>query len=188
MGNLLFFPSNPKALVFDTETTDLIHNRTIKDKHRPKIIEFYGCVVDLLSETSPEAELDLILNPQEPIKPITTKVTGLTDEDVKDKSTFYDVAEQIRDFLQSAPMVIAHNASFDKEVVDVEMERAGLSVNWPEVVCTVESTTHIKGTRLTLGDLHEHVLGWRFQNAHRARNDVEALVRIARKLRSEGMI
>jgi DNA polymerase III epsilon subunit-like protein len=188
MGDLLFFPSHDKVVAFDCETTDLLRNRTIKDRHLPKIIEFYSCLFDLSSDSPPEAELELILDPEVPIQPKITKITGLTDEDVRGRPTFFQVATQVRDFLQSAPLVLAHNASFDKEVVEVELERAGIPMVWPEVACTVEATVHLKGARLTLGDLHEHLLGWRFPAAHRARNDVEALVRVARKLRQDGML
>lgn len=188
MGQLLTFPTHDEAIAFDTETTDLIHNRTINDRHQPRIIEFYACLFNLSSDSPPEDELELILDPGVPIQPKTTKITGLTDEDVRGRPSFFQVAGQVRDFLERAPVVLAHNASFDREVVDVEMERAGIRVEWPEVRCTVEETVYLKGARLTLGDLHEHLLGWRFPAAHRARNDVEALVRVARKLSQEGML
>jgi hypothetical protein len=42
--------------------------------------------------------------------------------------------------------------------------------------------------RLTLSNLHEHLFGEKFKDAHRARSDVMALVRVARELRRRGLI
>jgi DNA polymerase III epsilon subunit-like protein len=104
------------------------------------------------------------------------------------KPCFKDVAVQIRDFLQDAPLIIAHNASFDKEVLDIELERARVPIKWPPVLCTVEETIFLKGMRLTLSNLHEHLFGEKFKDAHRARSDVMALVRVARELRRRGLL
>ena len=45
------------------------------------------------------------------------------------------------------------------------------------IVCTVELTEHKKGYRLKLSDLHEHLFGEDFKEAHDARADADALAR-----------
>ncbi len=177
-----------RALCFDTETTALIANRTIKEDKLPEMIEFYGCLVDLSTQDPPEAELDLLIKPRGAIVPETTKITGITNDIVQNAPTFPQVADQIKTFLEEAPLVIAHNASYDVEVIDIEMSRVKKQVDWPPVVCTVEQSSSLKGRRMSLMDLHEHLLGERFSDAHRARHDVMALVRVARKMFERGMI
>jgi DNA polymerase III alpha subunit (gram-positive type) len=82
--------------------------------------------------------------------------------------------------------VIAHNASFDQEAINIEANRLGRIIKWPTCRCSVEQTIHLKGKRLTLGALHEHLFGARFDDAHRARADVMALVRCCCELHKRG--
>ncbi len=56
------------------------------------------------------------------------------------------------------------------------------------LICTVESTEHIKGFRLTLTKLHEHLFGEAFPSAHRAENDVRPLTRCFIELYNRGII
>lgn len=174
------------AVCFDTETTDLVSNRTVRDEKLPRITQIYACLVDLDSDDPPEKELNLFFNPGCAIPEKIQRITRITTEFLADKPPFFKHAIEIRSFLTQAPMVIAHNASFDCEVVEIELARAGVSIEWPEIVCTVEQTTHFKGRRLSLGDLHELLFSERFVDAHRADVDVAALVRVARELRRRG--
>ena len=176
------------ALCLDTETTDLSPNRTMRDDRRPRVIEFYGCLVDLDCDQPPLEELDLLIDPGFPVPEKVTKITHITQDMLSDQPRFPEVALRVRDFLQDAPLIIAHNASFDKEVLDMELERARVPIRWPPVVCTVEETIWLVGRRLSLGDLHEHLFRERFKDAHRARSDVMALVRVARELRRRGIL
>ena len=60
---------------------------------------------------------------------------------------------------------------------------------WPKNhICTVEHSLHIKGYRLKLAQLHQELLGKGFENAHRAKNDVYALVRCFHALVERGDI
>jgi DNA polymerase III epsilon subunit-like protein len=72
-----------------------------------------------------------------------------------------------------------------------ELVRLGLhrKFPWPpRHICTVESTMQIKGHRLHLANLHEHLFGEKFAGAHRAMVDVEALTRCFIKLVQDGEI
>jgi DNA polymerase III epsilon subunit-like protein len=181
-------PRSSLAICLDTETTDLSPNRTMRDDRRPRIIEFYGCLVDLDCDQPPLEELELLIDPLIPLPEKIVKITHIAPEMLLGKPCFKDVAVQIRNFLQDAPLIIAHNASFDKEVLDIELERARVPIKWPPVLCTVEETIFLKGMRLTLSNLHEHLFGEKFKDAHRARSDVMALVRVARELRRRGLL
>jgi hypothetical protein len=52
----------------------------------------------------------------------------------------------------------------------------------------VECTEHFYGYRLSLTNLHKHLFNEGFPEAHRARNDVEALCRCVVKLIEMGEI
>lgn len=178
------------AFIFDTETTGLIDNRLRKLERQNEIIEFYGCLVDLdTGELTSEYET-LIKPATYPMSDETIKVTKtkLTNEMLFNAPRFAEVAESIRQQIEVAPMVVAHNASFDREIVDIEMQRLGKSVFWPRVVCTIEQTMHLKGFRLSLTKLHEHLFDEEFSGAHRAKQDVTALVRCCVELRKQGAI
>jgi DNA polymerase III epsilon subunit-like protein len=177
------------AFIFDTETTGLLDTRLIPLVRQPRIIEFYGAMVDLDAGPEPLWELDTLLNPGVPISEEITRITGIDDEMVRNAPTF-DAFEPLLScaWTQSSMVVIAHNASFDVEMVDIEYERQGLHVLWPPVICTVEQTVHLRGHRLNLQALHELLFEERFKEAHRARNDVRALIRCCVELRKRGCL
>lgn len=166
-----------KAVIFDTETTGLIDNHLLKLDKQPEVIEFYACTVDL--ETGELSwQVDLLIKPKRAIDDEITKITGITQDMVKDAPPFAECAPVIRQILESERYVIAHNLSYDIEIIDMEFERVGAQkVAWPRLLCTVEQTIHLKGFRLGLSQLHEHLFGEAFAGSHRAKVDVQALVR-----------
>lgn len=182
---------DPMALLFDTETTGLIDNRTVKLEKQPEIIEYYGCIASLRSGEIVD-ELDVLIRPSRPevVTKEITRITGLTwDEHLHDKEPFAKQADKIFSQIQGAPIVIAHNLSFDKEMIDIESQRLNTKVKWPKrLLCTVEQTIHLKGFRLNLSNLHELLFGERFDGAHRAKVDVQALVRCAVELHKRELI
>ena len=176
-----------RALVFDTETTSLLPVSIASDMLQPRVIEFYGCVVrddDIIEE-----ELELLINPGHKLLDETIKITGMTDDDLVDKPTFGDVADRINDMMAICDMVVAHNLSYDMGVIDYEFKRLDRVPRWPKLkLCTVEQTVFLKGIRLSLSNLHEHLFGDKFEGAHRAKVDVAALVRCFCHLRKEDLI
>jgi len=165
-----------RALLYDTETTGLLSNHTMKIIHQPHVIEFYGCVASLKTGKI-EKEMNVLVKPPVKIEQEITNITTITDEMVKDAPSFDRVAVDIFSFLEGAPVIFAHNASYDKEIIDLEAERLKRTVKWPRMVCTVEQTVSLRGIRLSLSDLHAHLFGAPFAGAHRAEADVKALLR-----------
>ncbi len=189
------------ATIFDTETTGLIDNRSLPLDKQPQVIEFYGVKVDLdkiiksksKKPVKPIAELEFLTKPSVLLKDVKTggkktitDITGIDDSMLEHAPPFSRVADRIINFLEGSPVVIAQNASFDRDMIEIEAERLGRKMVWPPLICTVEQSIHYKGMRLNLGDLHEHLLGYRFPGAHRARPDVEALVRCCVEMRRRG--
>lgn len=164
-----------KITFFDTETTGLISNTVKALNKQPHISQFYSLTCD---ENGNElSDLSLWANPPVEISDEVFKVTKVSKEMLGDKPPFKDIALQIKDNLESADIVVAHNAMFDKQMVNFEMQRLRLAVNWPIVICTVEATEHLKGYRLKLGLLYELLFDEKLTGAHDAAIDVRALAR-----------
>lgn len=186
----------PIALVFDTETTGLVQNRTLKLERQPEIIEFYGCLVNLKTGKVTK-ELNILIKPSKPLnevpnpgdKKTITEITGITNEMLADAPSFREVSKKIFPLLLNAPLVIAHNASFDKDMIEIEAQRLKISeLTWPPILCTVEQTIHLRGYRLSLSNLHEELFKEPFAGAHRAKTDVAALVRCCVELHKRKII
>jgi len=174
-----------KHLIFATETTGLPRN-TIAQK-QPRVIEFAGIIWD--DDTNDEQEHVWLFNPGIPIPPEAIKISHITDEMVKDAPAFADKAPAIRALLVLADVVVAHNLFFDMHMLANEFRRAETAdVKWPKGVCTVEATEHIQGHRLNLASLHRVLFNEDFKGAHRAIEDVRALLRCYRELIKRGVL
>jgi DNA polymerase III epsilon subunit-like protein len=186
------------ALVMDTETTGLIENRIVKNERLPELIEFYGAVVDLDNDHVLDEQEHLVRPTQalsdQPApgprgrksKKTITDITGISNEMLVSHPKFSEVADRIIAIIEAAPLVIAHNASYDQEILDIEAARLGRQIHWPRLLCTVEQTVHLTGKRLTLTDLHNLLFEEKFADAHRAKADTQALIRCCRELVRRG--
>jgi DNA polymerase III subunit epsilon len=105
-----------RQVVLDTETTGL--NAKLGDR----IIEI-GCV-EVLSRRLSERQFHAYLNPERDVDLGATRVHGLTLEDLRAKPRFVDIAREFLDFVAGAELII-HNAEFDVEFLDLELDRAG---------------------------------------------------------------
>ena len=174
-----------RACIFDTETTGLVGNSALDLKHQPFMIEFYGCIVNTEGEIIDE--LEFLCNPGIKLDPVITRITGLTDDDLKGQPTFAEKASELISFIESADGIVAHNLSFDYDIISFDLKRCSRELKWPLArICTVEETEWIKGYRLNLKSLHEHLFSEDFEDAHRAKHDVMALVRCFNELRERG--
>lgn len=167
------------ALVFDTETTGLAKHPHSKMAVQPKIIEFGGALVNVHSGIVVDT-LQLIIDPQEPIEPIITKITGLTDEDLKGQPTFTEVAGDIRKFFDAADVLIAHNLPFDSTLLELELQRHEIEDwPWPAIrICMVQEHAEEWGRRPKLLELYEEATGEPLHQTHRALDDVMALIKV----------
>ena len=106
-----------RQVVLDTETTGL--NAKLGDR----VIEI-GCV-EVLSRSIGERHFHAYLNPERDVDEGASRVHGLTREFLADKPRFAEIAPGLLEYLRGAEVVI-HNAEFDVEFLDAELDRAGL--------------------------------------------------------------
>lgn len=174
------------CFIYDCETTGLVKNSLIPVASQPKCIEFFGHLVN--DETGEVIEeIEFFADPGEMLDPIITRITGIKQEDLKGAKPFSFYSERLQAMLLAADCVVAHNLSFDMQIVHCEMLRCSGQAVWPaRKICTVEQTEWIKGHRLSLTALHEELFGEGFPAAHRARTDVEALTRCYLELWKRG--
>lgn len=106
----------PRQIVLDTETTGL------SAENGDRIIEL-GCV-ELLSRKLTGNNLHLYLNPERDSHEDALKVHGISNEFLRDKPKFAQIADELLDYLQGAELII-HNAPFDIGFLNKELERLG---------------------------------------------------------------
>lgn len=173
-------------VIFDTETTGLLQPMNSPLHVQPKIIEFYG--VRLNQDFEIIRTVNQLIYPEESITPEITRITGITDAMVSVKPTFSEVAVDIDRLFIGANLSVAHNISFDNGMLDVEFKRMGFDRPFARHdLCTVEATMCLKGFRMSLLRLHQHIFNSAFK-AHRAEDDVHALVRIFHHLTETGVV
>ncbi|ULR44135.1 DNA polymerase III subunit epsilon [Rhizobium sp. K102] len=114
-----------REIIFDTETTGL-------DNRMDRIIEIGG--IELFNHFPTGNTLHIYINPgDQKVHPDALAVHGITDEFLKDKKAFAEIAEEILAFFGDAKW-IAHNATFDMGFINAEFARIGLPPILPERV------------------------------------------------------
>jgi DNA polymerase-3 subunit epsilon len=103
-----------REIVFDTETTGL-------DPYQGHRMVEIGCV-ELLNGIPTGQFFHRYVNPERDIPAEAFAVHGLSTEFLKDKPFFAEIADDLISFLGEAPL-IAHNALFDTNFVNAELER-----------------------------------------------------------------
>lgn len=176
-----------KAIVFDTETSGLVENRTRALDRQPEIVEFYACVVDLKTGKVAK-ELDFLAKPSVELTEDNMSKHGITNKMLEKAKPFKFYAPKVKEFFTFTKVAIAHNATFDRDMVEIEFERLKEKIKLPKLLCTIEQTMAIRGHRLNLSALHEYLFGKPFKGAHRAKVDVQALVRCCVELHKREMI
>ena len=175
-------------IVFDTETTGLPKPDSAPLEAQPQIIEFAG--IKLHDETLEELDrIEFLANPGRPLEEIIIKITGLTDDVLRDQPPFGANFSRLAEFFLGERAMCAHFVGFDRSLLTYELRRLGKMDRfpWPQKhICTVEASMPLRGHKLKLGVLHEIACDYVFEDAHRAMPDVEALVRCVRWLRKEG--
>lgn len=174
-------------LLFDTETTGLWVNTLRSLNKQPKVTEYFGLAFDRDTHET-LWEYETLVKVGEKLDPKIVKITTITDEMLETAPWFEEVADKIQETIENAERVVAHNLFFDVTMIDFEFNRLGRKINWPELVCTVESTEWINGYRLSLSNLHEFFFGEKFEGAHRAGVDVRALAKCYSELLKRGWI
>lgn len=108
--------ADERLIIWDTETTGL------SPKTGEKLVDI--AAVEFINGKPSGREYHEIINPGIHIPSSATRVHGISDETVKGKPAFGEIAQSFLDFIGDAKMV-AHNARFDMSFLNAELEAAG---------------------------------------------------------------
>jgi DNA polymerase-3 subunit epsilon len=105
-----------RQIFLDTETTGL------SAEGGDRVIEI-GCV-ELFNRKLTGNNLHFYLNPERDSHEDALKVHGISNDFLRDKPKFAQVAQEVLDYLHGAEIII-HNAAFDVGFLNKELERVG---------------------------------------------------------------
>jgi DNA polymerase III alpha subunit (gram-positive type) len=176
------------ATVFDTETTGLIDNPARKLEKQPEIISFAAQTINLATGEYLPYTYNLLFKPTNPISSEITKITGISNDDVKDCQIIYHYINDIIPILEEAPLLIGQNIRFDMDMIELECKRWSRTIKWPKTLDLIQHTIHLKGYRLSLTNLHLELFGMEFAGAHQANVDVAITCKCAIELYKRGLL
>jgi len=150
--------------IFDLETTGV-------NISQDKIVEI--CVL----KVTPAGERDVKtwrVNPEMPIPPGSTKIHGITDEDVKDSPTFKLLAKEIAKFMEGCDLAGFNLIKFDVPMLVEEFLRVGLDFDIANrKIVDAQRIFHMMEPR-SLSAAYRFFVGKNLENAHSAEADTIA--------------
>jgi DNA polymerase-3 subunit epsilon len=148
-----------RQIVLDTETTGL--NARMGDR----IIEI-GCV-EILNRRLTGNHFHRYVNPEREVEEGALRVHGITGEFLADKPRFEEVVGEFLDYVRGAELII-HNAAFDVEFLNIELDRIGRGSIESQVAGILDTLAQARelhpGRKNSLDALCERYL---IDNAHR---------------------
>jgi len=148
-----------RQIVLDTETTGL------NPRSGDRIIEI-GCV-EIMNRRLTGNNFHRYINPERDSEEGALAVHGLTTEFLSDKPKFAEIADELRDYVAGAEIII-HNAPFDLAFLDAEFDRLGFSRFAEHVALVTDTLVQAKemhpGKRNSLDALCDR---YDISNAHR---------------------
>lgn len=149
-----------RQIVLDTETTGL------NPRSGDRIIEI-GCV-EIVNRRLTGNNFHSYINPERDSEEGALAVHGLTTEFLSDKPKFAEIANELRDYVKDAEIII-HNAPFDLAFLDAEFDRLGFPPFARHVAMVTDTLVQAKemhpGKRNSLDALCDR---YGISNAHRA--------------------
>lgn len=118
----------PRQLILDTETTGFY----FQDSDR--IVEVGA--IEMINRKLTGSSIHIYINPEKPVGE-SEAIHGISDDFLKDKPKYNEIAQVLFDYLKGSE-IIAHNASFDMNFLNMEFKRSGF-VALSEV-CSVTDT------------------------------------------------
>lgn len=118
-----------------------------------------------------------LINPRRPIDPYVTKLTGITEDMVKDAPLFEDIKERLLE-LTHENIFVAHNVKFDFGMIRQEFKRLGIDFNRKQLDTVNLARKVLPGfNSYSLGNICDS-LGIVIHDRHRATGDAEATVKL----------
>ncbi|TCM69898.1 ribonuclease HI/DNA polymerase-3 subunit epsilon [Acinetobacter calcoaceticus] len=118
----------PRQLILDTETTGFYFQDT------DRIVEVGA--IEMINRKLTGSSIHIYINPEKPVGD-SADIHGITDEFLVDKPKYAEIAAVLFEYLKGAE-IIAHNAAFDMNFLNMEFKRSGYQAL--SEVCSVTDT------------------------------------------------
>ncbi len=153
---------------FDLETTGI-------NIAQDRIIEI--AIIKMLPNGEVQRKTNL-LNPTVPIPESSTAIHGITNEDVKDKPTFKEVAKEYARFLEGSDLSGFNVLKFDVPMLVEEFLRAGVEFDYSrKKIIDAQKIFHLMEKR-TLTAAYRFYLNKDMKDSHTAEADAEATMEV----------
>lgn len=158
-------------VVFDLETTglDLVNDRVIQ-------LSYIKVCPD-----GTELRGNEIINPGKPIAPEITALTGISDDDVKDRPAFKELAPRLAEEFKGCDFAGFNSNHFDIPMLAEEFLRAGIDFDFSKCRLIDAQAIFHKMERRNLAAAYKFYTGRKMEEdfeAHRADQDTEATYRV----------
>ncbi|PIR55420.1 hypothetical protein COU74_01000 [Candidatus Peregrinibacteria bacterium CG10_big_fil_rev_8_21_14_0_10_36_19] len=187
-----------KIIIFDTETTGLPSTQLELEK-QPHVCQFAAIIYECDGYSLREIRrINHLIKPPVSIPQECVYVHGISDEKVANSPSFSEVADIIVEAFHGSDVAVAHNISFDEQVIQAELKRLNYGIDFlpSQTFDTMKETKELcrlpgrnpgtyKSPRLL--ELYQHLFGTHFEGAHDAMYDVEATGKCLAALLSKGI-
>ena len=162
---------NKPLVIFDLETTglDLVKDRVIQ-------LSYIKVYTDGHEERGNE-----LVNPEKTIPDEVVQLTGISNDDVKDKPTFKQLASKLSEVFTGADIAGFNSNHFDVPLLAEEFLRAGIDFDFSKCRLIDACTIFKKMEQRNLAAAYKFYCGRKMEDdfeAHRADQDTEATYRV----------
>ncbi|MFV0408467.1 MAG: DNA polymerase III subunit epsilon [Paracoccus sp. (in: a-proteobacteria)] len=119
-----------REIVLDTETTGF------DPEQGDRIVEIGA--VELINHLPTDRNFHKYINPERAMPAEAFAVHGLSDDFLRDKPLFAEIAQEFIDFIGEDAKLVIHNASFDMKFLNAELHKIGCSkLPWSRALDTL---------------------------------------------------
>lgn len=161
-------------IVFDLETTGL-------DMVNDRIIQISYIKVKPNDKDGEEERKSIFVNPGKPIPGEVQKLTGITDDMVKDAPSFKQIAKNLADTFTGCDFAGYNSNRFDVPMLAEEFLRAGVDFDFSKSRLIDAQTIFFRHEPRNLAAAYRFFTGHKMEDdfrAHRADQDTEATYRV----------
>lgn len=162
---------NNPIIFFDLETTGI-------DVVKDRIVEI--SLVKVMPDGTEEIKTRRI-NPGMPIPEESTKIHGISDEDVKDCPMFKTVAKSLAQYIEGCDLAGYNSNKFDIPMLMEEFLRANIDIDLKKRRCIDVQNIYHKMEQRTLSAAYKFYCEQDLENAHSAEADTLATYEILKK-------
>ena len=155
---------NKPICFFDLETTGI-------NISKDRIVEI--SILKVFPDGTEESKTWLV-NPEMEIPPEVTAIHGISNEDVKDKPTFKELAKEIQNMIKDSDLGGFNSNRFDIPLLAEEMLRAGMDFDMKNRVAVDVQTIFHKMEQRNLSAAYKFYCDKNLDDAHSAEADTKA--------------